>query len=230
MKQVEEIVTAAAHRAVAHSAEDLNARSTPCPGARILGKKGELTACTQEVWVSSMPEERPAGRQALINEAKREPCRTLIDARKARCSRDGAGSPHQLRRERIAVTMSLCRDAPDPLGGLHPVTLHAQAHRRHSSVGAGYEVTVDGDEIENDYYNFEALNIPAHHPARAMHDTFYFGDGLLLRTHTSPVPGPHTMEERDAAHPGHLSPGRVYRLRFGSDPQHRCFTRWKAWW
>ena len=59
----------------------------------------------------------------------------------------------------------------------------------------GYEV-VEGPEIEDDYHNFEALNIPKHHPARAMHDTFYFSDSLLLRTHTSPVQV-RTMESRE---------------------------------
>ncbi|MEQ8690014.1 MAG: phenylalanine--tRNA ligase subunit alpha, partial [Pseudomonadales bacterium] len=66
-----------------------------------------------------------------------------------------------------------------------------------------------GPEVENDYYNFEALNIPSHHPARAMHDTFYFGDGSLLRTHTSPSQV-HTMEEREPPIRV-ICPGRVYR-------------------
>ena len=75
-------------------------------------------------------------------------------------------------------------------------------------MGAGYEV-VDGEEIETDYYNFEALNIPAHHPARGMHDTFYFGDGSLLRTHTSPSQV-HTMENQEPPIRV-VCPGRVYR-------------------
>ena len=75
-------------------------------------------------------------------------------------------------------------------------------------MGAGYEV-VDGEEIETDYYNFEALNIPAHHPARGMHDTFYFGDGSLLRTHTSPSQV-HTMENQEPPIRV-ICPGRVYR-------------------
>jgi phenylalanyl-tRNA synthetase alpha chain len=75
-------------------------------------------------------------------------------------------------------------------------------------VGAGYSV-VTGREVENDYYNFEALNIPAHHPARAMHDTFYFADGSLLRTHTSPSQV-HTMETQQPPIRV-ICPGRVYR-------------------
>jgi phenylalanyl-tRNA synthetase alpha chain len=92
-------------------------------------------------------------------------------------------------------------------GGLHPVT---QAMYRIEEIftGAGYEV-VSGPEVENDYYNFEALNIPSHHPARAMHDTFYFGDGTLLRTHTSPSQV-HTMEKQ-APPIRVICPGRVYR-------------------
>ena len=74
--------------------------------------------------------------------------------------------------------------------------------------GAAYEI-VSGPEIENDYYNFEALNIPSHHPARAMHDTFYFGDGTLLRTHTSPSQV-HTMERQEPPIRV-ICPGRVYR-------------------
>jgi phenylalanyl-tRNA synthetase alpha chain len=69
-------------------------------------------------------------------------------------------------------------------GGLHPVT-QAMLRMEEIFAGAGYAV-VAGPEVEDDYHNFEALNIPAHHPARAMHDTFYFADGTLLRTHTSP--------------------------------------------
>jgi len=92
-------------------------------------------------------------------------------------------------------------------GGLHPVT---QAMQRIEQIfaGAGYAV-VSGDEIEDDYHNFEALNIPAHHPARAMHDTFYFGDGTLLRTHTSPAQV-HVMEQQSPPIRV-ICPGRVYR-------------------
>ena len=92
-------------------------------------------------------------------------------------------------------------------GGLHPVSLVQQRIERIFS-GSGYEV-VSGLEIENDYYNFEALNIPANHPARAMHDTFYFGDGRLLRTHTSPAQV-HVMES-ESPPIRIICPGRVYR-------------------
>jgi phenylalanyl-tRNA synthetase alpha chain len=93
------------------------------------------------------------------------------------------------------------------LGGLHPVT---QTIQRISAFfeNIGFE-TVEGPEIEDDYYNFEALNIPAHHPARAMHDTFYVTDNQVLRTHTSPVQV-RVMEEREPPLKI-ICPGRVYR-------------------
>jgi phenylalanyl-tRNA synthetase alpha chain len=78
-------------------------------------------------------------------------------------------------------------------------------------VRSGFEVC-DGPEVEDDYHNFEALNIPAHHPARAMHDTFYFGDGTLLRTHTSPVQV-RVMESRKPPF-RIIAPGRVYRCDY----------------
>jgi len=92
-------------------------------------------------------------------------------------------------------------------GSLHPVT-QVKLHINDYFSRLGFDV-VEGPEIETEFYNFEALNIPSHHPARAMHDTFYFGDGRLLRTHTSPVQI-RTMESRQP--PFRLiAPGRVYR-------------------
>src|SRR5699024_11886504 len=88
----------------------------------------------------------------------------------------------QLARERIRVTLPGRCGKP---GSLHPVT---RMRRRIEDffVGLGYDI-VEGPEVEDDFHNFEALNIPDHHPARAMHDTFYFDASHLLRTHTSPV-------------------------------------------
>ena len=92
-------------------------------------------------------------------------------------------------------------------GGLHPVTRTLNRIER-LFANAGFTVA-EGPEIEDDYHNFEALNIPAHHPARAMHDTFYFDAHMLLRTHTSPVQI-RVMEE--ASPPLKvIAPGRVYR-------------------
>ena len=91
-----------------------------------------------------------------------------------------------------------------------PASAHfdSRAHRGVSFEGIGFDV-VEGPEIEDDYHNFEALNIPAHHPARAMQDTFYFDDGRLLRTHTSPVQI-RVMKERKPPL-RMIAPGRVYR-------------------
>jgi len=164
-----------------------------------LGKKGQLTALLKGLG-SLAPDERPkAG--AAINAAK-ETVQAWIAARKASLGSEQLAQA--LAEETVDVTLP---GRQRPAGGLHPVT---QAMQRIESifVGAGYGV-VAGDEIENDYYNFEALNIPAHHPARAMHDTFYFGDGMLLRTHTSPSQV-HTMESQKPPI-RIICPGRVYR-------------------
>jgi phenylalanyl-tRNA synthetase alpha chain len=100
------------------------------------------------------------------------------------------------------------------MGGLHPVT---RTMRRMETIfrQAGFGVHT-GPEIEDEFHNFEALNIPEHHPARAMHDTFYFGDGRLLRTHTSPVQ--IRSMKRQGAPIRLIAPGRVYRC--DSDQTH----------
>jgi phenylalanyl-tRNA synthetase alpha chain len=100
------------------------------------------------------------------------------------------------------------------LGGLHPVTMTIERIENFFAQ-IGFSVA-QGPEIEDDYHNFEALNIPAHHPARAMHDTFYFGDGTLLRTHTSGVQV-RTMETQQPPI-RIICPGRVYRC--DSDQTH----------
>ena len=159
----------------ANAAEDL--RSLGDVRVNYLGKKGGLTELLKGLGKLD-PAERPqAG--AKINEAK-VALQQQIAQRKS--ALETAAMTASLAADTLDVTLpGRRRDA----GGLHPVT---QAMYRIESIfsGAAYEI-VSGPEIENDYYNFEALNIPSHHPARAMHDTFYFGDGTLLRTHTSPV-------------------------------------------
>ena len=109
---------------------------------------------------------------------------------------------------------SPCAGAPLPPGARHPTILTLQ---RICDWFArfGYGVNY-GPEIEDDYHNFEALNIPPQHPARAMHDTFYFGDGRLLRTHTSPVQVRTMSESKPPTRI--IAPGRVYRC--DSDPTH----------
>ena len=164
-----------------------------------LGKKGELTGLLKGLGQLD-PEERPkAG--ALINEAKTA-LQEALQNRKSALENEQLEAA--LAAEKLDVTLP--GRAPEQ-GGLHPVT-QAMLRIEEIFVGAGYDV-VQGPEIENDYYNFEALNIPAHHPARAMHDTFYFADGTLLRTHTSPSQV-HTMEAQQPPI-RMICPGRVYR-------------------
>tara|TARA_A100001037_G_scaffold306466_1_gene351730 strand:+ start:7583 stop:8596 length:1014 start_codon:yes stop_codon:yes gene_type:complete len=166
---------------------------------RYLGKKGELTALLKSLGQLDAAERPAAG--AKINAAK-EDLQELISERKRVLEREQLGAA--LDAEAVDVTLP---GRAGGAGGLHPVT---QAMQRIEAIfaGAGYGV-VSGLEIEDDYYNFEALNIPAHHPARAMHDTFYFGDGTLLRTHTSPAQV-HVME-RQSPPIRVICPGRVYR-------------------
>ena len=164
-----------------------------------LGKKGALTLMLKTLGNLS-PEERPAA-GAKVNEAKAT-LQNLIEGRKTILHNEEL--EEKLKTENIDVTLD---GRGLEAGGLHPVSI-ARHRIEDIFVGAGYEV-VDGEEIETDYYNFEALNIPAHHPARGMHDTFYFGDGSLLRTHTSPSQV-HTMENQEPPIRV-ICPGRVYR-------------------
>lgn len=174
---------------------------------RFLGKKGELTALLKTL--GRLPaEERPAAGQE-INAAK-EQVQAQLERRKALL--ESAALDAQLAAERVDVTLP---GRTVEAGGLHP---HTQTMLRIERIftAAGYTVEA-GPEIETDYYNFEALNIPAHHPARAMHDTFYIAgeDGgvnehLLLRTHTSPVQA-RVMESREPPI-RIICPGKVYRV------------------
>ena len=166
---------------------------------RFLGKKGELTEQLKQL--GRLPaEQRPAVGQ-LINTAK-ERVQDLLERRRAEL--ENAALTAQLAGQHIDVTLPGRGQAP---GGIHPVTRTLERIEQLFQ-GIGFEV-VEGPEIETEHYNFEALNIPAEHPARAMHDTFYFPDGRLLRTHTSPVQI-RVMAEREPPL-RILAPGRVYR-------------------
>ncbi|MBE02250.1 phenylalanine--tRNA ligase subunit alpha [Marinobacter lutaoensis] len=164
-----------------------------------LGKKGVITQQAKTLGKLS-PEERPAAGQK-INEAKGQVERA-INAR--RVELETAAIEAKLASETIDVTLP---GRGQDLGGLHPVTRTLQRIEE-IFAQAGYTVE-QGPEIEDDYHNFEALNIPGHHPARAMHDTFYFNPGTLLRTHTSPV----QIRTMEAGKPPFrmICPGRVYR-------------------
>ena len=164
-----------------------------------LGKKGRLTGLLKGLGRLSA-EERPAA-GAKINDVKQS-LQELIGQRKAYF--ESIDLDAKLAEETIDVTLP---GRGEDVGGLHPVTRAMERIEGFFS-RIGYDVEV-GPEIEDDYHNFEALNIPSHHPARAMHDTFYIDPTTVLRTHTSPVQV-RTME-RNAPPIRIICPGRVYR-------------------
>jgi phenylalanyl-tRNA synthetase alpha chain len=171
-----------------------------------LGKKGALTAQLKSLG-NLPPEQRPAAGQR-INEAKQ----ALADALVARrAALEEAALQQSLAAAAIDVTLP---GRGQRSGGLHPVTRTLQRVERLFRL-SGFEVR-HGPEIEDDFHNFTALNIPEHHPARAMHDTFYFPDGRLLRTHTSPVQIRALLAS--GAPIRLIAPGRVYRC--DSDQTH----------
>jgi phenylalanyl-tRNA synthetase alpha chain len=165
----------------------------------LFGKKGAITALLKGLGGMAPDERREAG--ARINAARDELAAQLA-ARQATLEQDAL--ERQLAAGRIDVTQPGRGQQP---GGLHPVS---RARRRIEALfrNAGFSVE-EGPEVEDDWHNFEALNIPADHPARAMHDTFYFPDGRLLRTHTSPVQVRAML--RDQPPLRMIMPGRVYR-------------------
>ena len=169
---------------------------------KYLGKKGGLTEQLKNL--GKLPaEERPAAGQS-INMAKKQVA-SAVEQRKSALEMTRLEA--ELARAHIDVTLP---GRGGTVGGAHPVSLTLSRIEK-LFVSWGFEVC-DGPEIEDDYHNFEALNIPAHHPARAMHDTFYFGDGRLLRTHTSPVQV-RVMESREPPL-RIIAPGRVYRCDY----------------
>lgn len=164
-----------------------------------LGKKGSITERMKLLGTLSK-EDKPAAGQA-INVAKQAVQKSL-EARKE--TLNNAELESKLTGETIDVTLP---GRGQHAGGLHPVTRTMERIEELFSQ-MGFEVAT-GPEIEDEFHNFEALNIPETHPARAMHDTFYFPDGRLLRTHTSPVQV-RTMKEK-APPLRVIAPGRVYR-------------------
>lgn len=165
----------------------------------LLGKKGRLTSALKSI--GSLPvEEKPAAGQA-INQAKLA-VQALIDER--RLILDNAALAEKLASDALDVTLP---GSAHPTGGLHPITLTIE--RISALFGQLGFVTATGPEIEDDFHNFEALNIPEHHPARAMHDTFYFDVNRLLRTQTSSVQIRYMEREQPPLRI--ISPGRVYR-------------------
>ncbi len=164
-----------------------------------LGKKGQLTQQLKQLGKLSS-EERPKAGQ-IINAAKIA-VQDAIEGR--RIALENELMNENIDKDRLDISLP---GRGDNRAGLHPITLTLQ---RIESLfqQVGFD-TLEGPEVEDDYHNFEALNISEHHPARAMHDTFYFPDGRLLRTHTSSV---QIRVMQNAKPPFRfIAPGRVYR-------------------
>ena len=166
---------------------------------RYLGKKGEVTAQLKSLGSMEPEQRRSYGQQ--VN-AVRDALNQAIIAR--RQALESSALEQKLLSERVDVSLP---GRGEHRGGLHPVTM-AMERAIGIFTRLGFEVAT-GPEVEDDHYNFESLNFPPHHPARAMHDTFYFGDGRLLRTHTSPVQI-RVMEKSDPPY-RIIAPGKVYR-------------------
>ncbi|ABC31278.1 phenylalanyl-tRNA synthetase, alpha subunit [Hahella chejuensis KCTC 2396] len=164
-----------------------------------LGKKGRITQLLKELGRLDAAERPAAG--AKINEAKLLVQDLINEAKSELSSKNEAA---KLAAESIDVTLPGRKES---LGTLHPVT-RTMLRIEDFFARSGYTVE-EGPEIQDDYHNFEALNIPSHHPARAMHDTFYFDPKTLLRTHTSPV----QIRVMESSKPPFrmICPGRVYR-------------------
>jgi phenylalanyl-tRNA synthetase alpha chain len=167
---------------------------------RVLGKKGLLTEQLKSLGSLSAAERPAAGQR--INDAKTS-IQAALEMHRIRLEQ--AALEKELKQGTIDVTLPGRGQEP---GSVHPVT---RTRLRIESIfkQAGFQVA-SGPEVEDDFHNFEALNIPKNHPARAMHDTFYFPDGRLLRTHTSPV----QIRSMRAQPPplAVIAPGRVYRM------------------
>ncbi|HCK04396.1 MAG: phenylalanine--tRNA ligase subunit alpha [Methylophilales bacterium] len=174
--------------------------------AKYLGKSGPLTDAMRGL--SSLPSEEKPKVGALINEIKQSIEKLLSDRRKT-IQDDELFS--QLQNETIDVTLPGKKQSQ---GSLHPITLSMNRIQNlfHS---IGFDLAT-GPEIEDDFHNFTALNIPEAHPARAMHDTFYIDKTHVLRTHTSPVQVRYMKDNKPPLRI--ISPGRVYRV--DSDATH----------
>lgn len=195
MKSLEEIITEATNL-LANIEDPVQLENIK---ARYLGKNGELTELLKGL--GKLPAEERPTMGNLINQAKNQIEATLKSRRNAIQTKELEA---KLTEEVLDVTLP---GRGLGVGGLHPVTktlsrIEALFH------SLGFNV-VSGPEIETEFYNFTALNIPENHPARAMHDTFYIDNGDLLRTHTSPVQI-HYMQNNEPPIKV-IAPGRVYR-------------------
>ena len=194
-----ESLAALVARALADVAASASVAALEEVRVHLVGKKGQLTERLKALGALP-PSERPIAGQR-INEAKGEIVAAL---EQRRATLEAAALDAALAAGRIDVSLP---GRGQSTGTMHPVT-RTRLRIERIFAQAGFEVAT-GPEVEDDFHNFEALNIPRDHPARAMHDTFYFADGRLLRTHTSPVqiralrvrPPPLAI----------IAPGRVYR-------------------
>ena len=175
-----------------------NAADSEALRVRYLGKKGELTAVLRGMGKLSA-EERPLIGQ-LANEVRADIEASIEERRRQMQDRL---LELKLNKEKIDVTLP----AEGEMGHIHPLTM-TQRELEDIFIGLGFTI-VEGPEVELDYYNFQALNIPENHPARDTQDTFYITDNILLRSQTSPVQV-RTMEKQKPPI-RIISPGRVYR-------------------
>jgi phenylalanyl-tRNA synthetase alpha chain len=176
-----------------------------------LGKKGELTSIMKSMR-EVPPEERPAFGQ-MVNQARAEIEEKLEEMKSSLAKK---AREAQLKAEVIDVTLPAKKSN---IGHSHPNTIALEEVEK-IFVGMGYEV-IEGPEVEFDYYNFEALNIPANHPAKDEQDTFYINSQLLLRSQTSGVQV-HTMENQSLPI-RMIAPGRVYRADEVDATHSPCF-------
>ncbi len=188
------IASAAAQVDAADSIEALETQRV-----QLLGKQGQITGLLKQLGALPADQRKAAGE--AVNRAKDE-IGARIAARREQL--DQAALAARLASERLDVTLP---GRNGSRAALHPIT---RTSERIAEIFArmGYELA-DGPEIEDDWHNFEALNFPPHHPARAMHDTFYFPDGRLLRTHTSPVQVRYMRERKPPFRM--IAIGKVYR-------------------
>ena len=194
MKETLEKIKAAALQELADKSADLEALRI-----KYLGKKGELTAVLRGM--GQLPaEERPVIGQLAndVRAAIEEALNARLDEAKEAALR------HKLQKETLDVTVP---GDETPVGHLHPLT-RIQREMEDIFLGMGFSIA-EGPEVEYDYYNFQALNIPPDHPARDTQDTFYITENILLRSQTSPVQV-HVMESQQPPIKI-ISPGRVYR-------------------
>ena len=200
-------VTALVDGGIAQVAQVSDLQAWEVLKAEFLGKTGKITALMKGLGALSIEEKKTIG--AAINVEKQR----FQDAiNQKRDELNAAKLAAQLKAESLDVTLP---GRGQSVGGLHPVT---NTLERVVSLfaGMGFEVA-DGPEIEQDFYNFQALNIPENHPARAMQDTFYVENGDVLRTHTSPIQVRYMLDKKNPPI-RIIAPGRVYRV--DSDATH----------